>query len=97
MEDKPHVRETLCNFSNVVACGARSRRTGLPCRQPAMVNGRCRFHGGKSTGPKTSEGLQAISKSKYTHGLYSRETQELLADSMTNIESVKTFISEALE
>ena len=37
-------------------CGARCKRTGLPCRQPAMPNGRCRLHGGKSTGPKTEEG-----------------------------------------
>ena len=31
-------------------CGAHSRRTGKPCRNPAMKNGRCRMHGGKSTG-----------------------------------------------
>ncbi len=33
-------------------CGARSKRYNRPCRQPAMANGRCRMHGGKSTGPK---------------------------------------------
>ena len=31
-------------------CGAHSRRTGKPCRNGAMKNGRCRMHGGKSTG-----------------------------------------------
>jgi Uncharacterized conserved protein len=31
-------------------CGARTR-SGLPCRNRAMANGRCRMHGGKSTGP----------------------------------------------
>lgn len=31
-------------------CGAYARTTGKPCRAPAMVNGRCRMHGGKSTG-----------------------------------------------
>ena len=30
-------------------CGARTR-TGRPCRSPAMVNGRCRMHGGASPG-----------------------------------------------
>ena len=30
-------------------CGARTRR-GTPCRSPAMANGRCRMHGGKSSG-----------------------------------------------
>ncbi|MET0988021.1 MAG: HGGxSTG domain-containing protein [Steroidobacteraceae bacterium] len=29
-------------------CGAHSRRTGQPCRAPAMKNGRCRMHGGKA-------------------------------------------------
>lgn len=27
-------------------CGATARTTGEPCRQPAMENGRCRYHGG---------------------------------------------------
>ncbi|WP_109565860.1 HGGxSTG domain-containing protein [Jannaschia seohaensis] len=30
-------------------CGARTRNGG-PCRSPAMPNGRCRMHGGKSPG-----------------------------------------------
>jgi hypothetical protein len=30
-----------------VHCGARTRAGGT-CRQPAMKNGRCRLHGGKS-------------------------------------------------
>lgn len=30
-------------------CGARTR-SGTPCRSPAMANGRCRMHGGKSPG-----------------------------------------------
>lgn len=32
------------------ACGAHCRTTGQPCRNWAMANGRCRMHGGKSTG-----------------------------------------------
>lgn len=31
-------------------CGAYCRTTGEPCKNPAMKNGRCRMHGGKSTG-----------------------------------------------
>jgi len=37
-------------------CGAKSKRTGKPCRQPAMTNGRCRLHGGKSTGRPITTG-----------------------------------------
>lgn len=32
-------------------CGAHARRTGQPCRAPAMKNGRCRVHGGKGGRP----------------------------------------------
>ncbi|MEY8747019.1 HGGxSTG domain-containing protein [Bacillales bacterium AN1005] len=33
-------------------CGAKTR-SGEPCKRKALANGRCRLHGGKSTGPKT--------------------------------------------
>ena len=36
-------------------CEARTRR-GTPCQCKAMSNGRCRLHGGLSTGPTTPEG-----------------------------------------
>ena len=37
-------------------CGAYARSTGLPCKAMGLENGRCRNHGGLSTGPKTKEG-----------------------------------------
>lgn len=37
-------------------CGAKTRR-GHPCRiSDLYANGRCKFHGGLSTGPKTKRG-----------------------------------------
>lgn len=36
-------------------CGATTRR-GTACQRKALPNGRCKLHGGKSTGPKTAEG-----------------------------------------
>ena len=36
-------------------CGAKTRR-GRACRCLALKNGRCRLHGGLSTGPKTEDG-----------------------------------------
>jgi hypothetical protein len=54
-------------------CGARTRRTGCPCRAPAMRNGRCRLHGGKSTGPRTEEGRARIRAARTRHGRYSAE------------------------
>ena len=49
-------------------CGAWARRTGLPCRKPAMANGRCRLHGGCSTGPRTAEGLTRCTAAPTKHG-----------------------------
>jgi hypothetical protein len=52
-------------------CGAKARSTGCPCRAPAMTNGRCRLHGGKSTGPRTQEGMARMAAAHITHGRYS--------------------------
>src|SRR6266404_2504300 len=49
--------EALVMANAAPRCGARSKRTGKPCRAAAMPNGRCKLHGGKSTGPRTMEGL----------------------------------------
>src|SRR5215467_13712299 len=50
--------EALVRANAAPRCGARSKRTGKPCRAAAMPNGRCKVHGGKSTGPRTPEGLE---------------------------------------
>jgi hypothetical protein len=57
-------------------CGAKTRapRSG-PCRAPAMKNGRCRMHGGKSTGPRTEEGRARIRAARTKHGYYSAESK----------------------
>ncbi len=54
-------------------CGARCRDGGS-CKAPPVwdkrldrpVNGRCRMHGGLSTGPKTEEGRRRIAESNCT-------------------------------
>jgi hypothetical protein len=38
-------------------CGAHCRTTGQPCQNFQMPNGRCRMHGGKSTGRPVTSGL----------------------------------------
>ena len=38
-----------------IECGAKTRK-GTSCQAKALMNGRCRNHGGMSTGPKTPEG-----------------------------------------
>jgi len=43
-----------------IKCGAYARSTGKPCQAGALRNGRCRNHGGLSTGPKTEGGRRAV-------------------------------------
>jgi hypothetical protein len=52
-------------------CGARTRAGGC-CRQPAMANGRCRMHGGLSTGPRTPEGRTRCRTTRLVHGYRTR-------------------------
>lgn len=56
-------------------CRARTRRL-TECSAPAMANGRCRLHGGHSTGPRTLEGIERIRKARTKHGIYSAEFRE---------------------
>src|SRR4029450_7881801 len=65
--------EALVMANAAPRCGARSKRTGKPCRAAAMPNGRCKVHGGKSTGPRTPEGLERSRRANWKHGYYSRE------------------------
>lgn len=55
MSKQPHAKR----------CGAKTR-SGNPCKNGAMANGRCRMHGGKSTGaPKKNQNSKK-------HGFYSK-------------------------
>ena len=50
-------------------CQASSKRTKRQCAAPAVREKRvCRFHGGKSTGPKTEEGRKRCASAKTVHG-----------------------------
>ena len=81
-DETPHEkrRGTLRNgnrsgdFSKAPRCGARNRH-GASCKGPAMPNGRCRLHGGLSTGPKTAEGIKRIQRAVTRHGRYSQEAK----------------------
>jgi len=63
----------------VRTCGAAPRPGGkrtLPCRKLAMRNGRCELHGGRSTGPRTAEGLARARRASWKHGRRSAEAIE---------------------
>jgi hypothetical protein len=62
------------DFTRAARCGAKTRR-GTPCQCPAMGNGRCRLHGGLSTGPKTAEGIERIRRALTKHGTCSKRAK----------------------
>ena len=64
------------DYANAPRCGARTRCGGC-CRQPAMRNGRCRMHGGLSTGPRTAAGLARARRARWKHGFCSMEIRVL--------------------
>lgn len=50
-------KRTRVNALTGRTCGAYARSTGLPCQAKLLFRGgRCRLHGGLSTGAKTPEG-----------------------------------------
>lgn len=87
-----HSCAALALESPSAVCGARTR-SGVSCRNMSMKNGRCRMHGGASTGPKTADGLARWRASVTIHGGRSREMiefrrriRELRADARRTIE-----------
>ena len=60
------------DFLAAPRCNAHTR-AGDCCRQPAMKNGRCRMHGGLSTGPRTAEGRARCAAARRIHGFYAAE------------------------
>ena len=54
-------------------CLAKTRR-GTPCQKPAITGKcRCQLHGGRSTGPKTAEGLKRLAELNTVHGQRTKE------------------------
>ncbi|WP_369583311.1 HGGxSTG domain-containing protein [Kingella oralis] len=65
-------------------CGAKTR-AGKPCQNAAMANGRCRMHGGKSTGaPKNN---QNSVKAGALYSDYYTDEEKLLAEEL-ELESI---------
>jgi len=51
-------------------CGAKTRK-GTPCKQRAIYSsGRCKLHGGLSTGPRTAEGKRKAALNGFKVGVH---------------------------
>lgn len=75
-------------------CEARTRK-GTPCQRPARLPvGRCRLHGGRSTGPTTEAGLARLIASKIKHGKFTKEKR---AEATLRAEQGREMRAELLE
>jgi hypothetical protein len=91
MKSVPDWRVTMPLAHASARCGARTR-AATPCRSPAMGNGRCRLHGGLSTGPTSPEGLARIVAARTVHGGYGAEERnfrELVREMRENARRLK--------
>ena len=69
-------------------CQAMSKRTGKQCGAPAdrlSKTSKCKWHGGRSTGPKTEQGRQRCAEAKTVHGYSTREKRKQNAISATKL------------
>jgi hypothetical protein len=82
------------DYRTAPRCGAKTRHDTC-CTQPAMRNGRCRFHGGKSTGARTAAGRARCARARRTHGFYSAETAALRRQARAHLRRVRTLVAGA--
>jgi hypothetical protein len=83
------------DYSKAPRCGARTKsRGGAPCQCPAMPNGRCRVHGGRSTGPRTREGIERIRQARTKHGFYSAPMRAIRAESRATMRILRDIVND---
>ncbi|WP_328702410.1 HGGxSTG domain-containing protein [Belnapia arida] len=79
MSNQPHATCTclsrLTQARLAPSCGAKTRRC-TPCAGPAMLNGRCRMHGGKAKGQTTPAGRERSRAARLVHGLRAAEARQ---------------------
>ena len=59
-----------CDLSLLPRCNATAKTTGVRCKQAAMKNGKCHWHGGKSTGAPVGN------RNALKNGFHTREAIE---------------------
>ena len=74
--EAPRWRVLLDRANAGPRCGATCKRTGQPCQGAAMSNGRCRMHGGASTGARTGEGQERCRAAPRKHGKRDAEARQ---------------------
>ena len=69
-------------------CLAKTRQ-GTPCQNPAIKGpGRCKLHGGKSTGPRTAAGRARVAAANTKHGRRSKAHVERVREINAEIKRI---------
>jgi hypothetical protein len=68
---KVHVSANQFDLNTLPICGARTRSGGLCRHKGSINNGRCKRHGGGSTGPINQS--FGMNHHRYVHGLRTKE------------------------
>jgi len=95
MRQKPQTDPNLITAGGSVVCArctAKSKRTGEQCGRPALKvskTQKCQFHGGRSTGPKTSAGRQRIASAHYKHGESSKEIRRAYSQASAQLRRIE--------
>ena len=72
-------------------CNAKSKRSGLRCKNFALkTKDKCKFHGGKSTGPKTKQGKSNSRKAHLKHGFRTKAH-------VCEVKSIKNFLKNSAD
>ena len=75
MTTAPHVPTLPERLATASRCGARRRHDDGSCQQPAMANGRCRFHGERARVQRLLEGAERARQAALRHGFYTAEAK----------------------
>ncbi len=91
MERHPVHEPFTTSFGAVAGrCQAKSKRSGVQCRKPAMRGKRvCRTHGGASTGAKTQQGRERCAQAKTAHGWETREIRRMRAEKLRELRALE--------
>ena len=84
-----------CDLRLLPRCAAKAKSSGKRCGNPAMREKRvCWIHGGRSTGPKTRQGLLRSKSANLKYGLYAKENLERRKKMNSLLRDYRKFLSE---
>ena len=68
-------------------------KADLKAVKAVAAEGRCRVHGGLSTGPRTAEGLARSRRSNWKHGYYSAKAKRVRRDARQQYRLLRQLIA----